>query len=280
MKRLGLLLVPLSVACGGGGTTWLGAQIVADGAAGSRADAGASGAAGFNADAGATGVPANYFVRYEAESALNTLTYPVEGRNTTTTCPEGGVKEGVNCASGGQYVDQILGRSPCQPPTSRTSQIGCQNIGGGVLFNQVTVPVDGNYDVTWWYHCGEDPGAPGRANVFGDTRCGGLDYGTGPGSGCRSHLIDVNGVPMSTTVGGQAALYFHFPCYASPWAVLHGATTVLPLNAGTNSIYIHAPGAGMLDAADMDALDVHAEGFGIATPPLWPKYVTPVVLPN
>jgi hypothetical protein len=268
MKRLGLLPVLLLAACRGGGTTWLGAQIVADGAAGS------------SPDGETTTPPANFFMRYEAESVLNTLTFPVEGVKSTAKCPEGGVTEGANCASGGQYIDQILGRSPCQPATSRTSLNGCQNMGGGVLFNEVTVPVDGDYDVTWWYHCGEDPGNPGQANVFGDKRCGGLDYGTGPDSGCRPHLIDVNGVPMSSTVAGKPAPYFHFPCYSGPWTLLHGATTVLPLNAGTNSIYIHAPGASMLDSADMDALDVQAAGYGEATPPLWPKHVTPVELPD
>jgi hypothetical protein len=52
------------------------------------------------------------------------------------------------------------------------------------------------------------------------------------------------------------------------------------LKAGTNTIYIHAPGAPTLDAADIDALDVQASGHGIAAPPAWPKLVTPVVAGN
>jgi hypothetical protein len=227
--------------------------------------------------AGGDSVPADFFMRYEAESSLNTLTYPVEVVTTEgdTACPANGVKEGANCASGGKVVAQILGRSPCDPPTSTTSYTNCQDKGGGVQFNAITVPVAGNYDVTWWYHCGPD--TPGHADVYGDTRCGGLNYNTGTGTGCRPHLIDVNGVPISSTVGGQTALHFQFPCYTTPWSTLHGATTSLPLKAGVNTIYIHAPGATTLDAADMDAIDVQPNGKGVAPAPLWPKLVTPVV---
>jgi hypothetical protein len=241
---------------------------------------GGANAGGASGAAGSSEVPTSFFMRYEAESPLNTLTYPVEGMGTegAPACMADGVKEGANCASGGKVVNQILGRSPCTPPTSTTSYTQCQNKGGGVQFNAVTVPVDGIYDVTWWYHCGPDK--PGHADVYGDTKCGGLNYNTGAGSGCRPHLIDANGVPMSSTVGGETALYYQFPCYPAPWSTLHGATTALPLKAGSNTIYIHAPGATTLDAADIDALDVQPEGHGTAPPPLWPKLVTPVVAPN
>ena len=227
--------------------------------------------------AGGSSVPATFFIRYEAESPSNTLTYPVEIVATygATACPTDGIKEGANCASGGKVVAQILGRSPCTPPTSTTSYTNCQNKGGGVQFNAVTVPTAGNYDVTWWYHCGPD--TPGHADVYGDTKCGGLNYNTGAGTGCRPHLIDVNGVPMSSTIAGQTALYFQFPCYTTPWSTLHGATTSLPLKAGANTILIHAPGATTLDAADIDAIDVQPNGKGVAPAPLWPKLVTPVV---
>ena len=54
--------------------------------------------------------PASFFIRYEAESPLNILTYPVEGiaSEGDTACtgipgtPTDGVKEGAVCASGGQ----------------------------------------------------------------------------------------------------------------------------------------------------------------------------------
>jgi hypothetical protein len=223
----------------------------------------------------------SFFVRYEAESPLNTLTYPVEVLTTegATACPADGVKEGADCASGGEVVAQILGRSPCDPPTSTTSYTNCLNKGGGIQFNAVTVPATGNYDVTWWYHCGPHT-TGGAADVYGDTNCGGINYNTGAGTGCRPHLIDVNGVPMSSTVGGQTALYYHFPCYTAPWSTVHGATTSLPLQAGSNTIYIHAPGATTLVAADIDALDVQPDGMGVAPAPLWPKLVTPVVSEN
>jgi hypothetical protein len=278
VKPWWLIAASLLTACGVDGTTWLGEQ-VGDGAEGSAADAGSGGLDGNLPDPGAL---ASFFVRYEAESSTNAITFPVEQLDSAgyATCPTDGVNEGANCASGGMVVSQILGRSPCQPPTSRTSYDSCQNIGGGVEFNDVTVPVDGTYDITWWYHCGADPARPGRANVYGDTACGGLDYGTGPNTGCRPHLIDVNGAAVSSTVAGQAAPYYHFPCYGTDWSILHGATTALRLKAGSNTIYIHAPGATTLDAADIDALDVHAAGHGTAAPPLWPRIVTPVASGN
>jgi hypothetical protein len=244
-----------------------------DAAGASLGGAGAGGTSG-GVNAGG-GVSSDFFMRYEAESPLNILTYPVEGIATRAACPKDGVKEGADCASGGKNVNQILGRSPCTPPTSTTSYDQCENKGGGVQFKEITVPADGTYDVTWWYHCGPDK--PGHADVYGDTKCGGLNYNTGAGSGCRPHLIDVNGVPMSSTVDGKPAPYYQFPCYPAPWSILHGATTELPLKAGSNTIYIHAPGATTLDAVDVDALDVQAAGRGRAAPPLWPKLVTPVV---
>jgi hypothetical protein len=247
---------------------------------GSAGDGTGDASAGSSTDAaGNPNVPANFFMRYEAESPLNTLTYPVEGVTSEgAPCPADGVKEGANCSSGGKVVNQILGRSPCNPPTSTTSYNGCQNKGGGVQFNQVTVPADGSYDITWWYHCGQE--TPGHADVYGDTTCGGLDYKTGPGSGCRPHLIDVNGVPVTATVDGKMASYFQFPCYPVSWSILHGATTSLQLKAGANTIYIHAPGATTLDAADIDAIDVQPPGRGVAAAPLWPQLVTPVVKGN
>jgi hypothetical protein len=265
-----------------GGSNGGAAGLNAGGASAGGSNGGAAGvsAGGASATAGGSGVSANFFMRYEAESALNTLTYPVEGVGAegAPPCAADGVKEGADCASGGKVVNQILGRSPCTPPTSTTSYDQCQDKGGGVQFNDVTVPADGIYDVTWWYHCGQDK--PGHADVYGDTKCGGLNYNTGTGSGCRPHLIDVDGVAMSSTVGGEEARYYQFPCYPVSWSILHGATTALPLKAGSNTIYIHAPGATTLDAVDVDAIDVQAEGHGTAPPPLWPKLVTPVVAPN
>jgi hypothetical protein len=207
-------------------------------------------------------------MRYEAESPLNALTYPVEGVVTdgAQPCPgvagttSDGVKEGANCASGGRVVNQLLGRSPCTPPTSTTSYTACGNKGGGVTFNAVTVPVDGTYDVTFWYHSGQL--TPGHADVYGDVNCGGLNYNTGPGSGCRPQLIYVNGVQMSSMVGGLSAVYYQFPAYPDVWSIVHGAVTALPLKAGSNTIYIKAPGFTTSDAVDLDAIDVQPSGQG------------------
>jgi hypothetical protein len=87
------------------------------------------------------------------------------------------------------------------------------------------------------------------------------------GSSCRPHLIDVNGIPMSSA----GAKYYQFPCYSTAWSFIHAATTALPLKAGSNIIYIHAPGATTLDAADIDAINVLPKGKG--APPL----ATPVM---
>jgi hypothetical protein len=164
-----------------------------------------------------------------------------------------GVTEGADCASAGGMVVNILGRSPCNPETP-SSYSNCQNLGAGVEFHAVMVPADGTYDVTWWYHCGLN-------DHYGDTSCGGVKYAVG--SSCRPHLIDVNGVPMSSSAGAK---YYQFPCYATAWSLIHAATTALPLKAGSNTIYIHAPGATTLDAVDVDAINVLPPGKG--APPL------------
>jgi hypothetical protein len=211
---------------------------------------------------------ASFPVRYEAEAVPpNALIQSALADRTcfgtNLTCPTDGVTEGANCCSGGGEVTEILGRVPCSgPPGSAEDFNDCQTIGGGVEFQNVTVPADGTYDVTWWYHCGEN-------NGYGDTSCGGVHYLVG--SSCRPQLIDVNGVPMSSTVGGQTALVYQLPCYPGAWSILHGATTALPLKAGPNVVFFHAPHAINLDAADVDAIDVLPQGQG--TPPL----VTPVV---
>jgi hypothetical protein len=207
-------------------------------------------------------------LRYEAEALPpNVLIQTALADNTcfatNLTCPDGGVQEGANCCSGGGVVTELLGRAPCDgPPGSTGDYQNCQTIGGGVEFEGVTVPADGTYDVTWWYHCGLN-------SSYGDAHCGGVHYAVG--SSCRPHLIDVNGVPMSSTVAGQTATIYQFPCYPGAWSIVHGATTALPLKAGSNTISIHAPHAVMLDASDIDAIDVQPAGRG--APPL----VTPVV---
>ena len=91
---------------------------------------------------------------------------------------------------------------------------------------------------------------------------------------------------MTSTVGGETAVYYQFPAYPTSWALVHGAVTALPLKAGTNSIYIKAPGFTTSDAADIDALDVQPSGEGApgfqtsgngAAPTLPIGLVTPVV---
>jgi hypothetical protein len=215
-----------------------------------------------------SGGDAGFRLRYEAEAVppnllIQSAVVDLTCFGTDLTCPPDGVTEGANCCSGGGEVTEILGRVPCSgPPGSAEDYDDCQTIGGGVEFSNVAVAADGTYDVTWWYHCGEN-------NSFGDAACGGVKYTVG--SSCRPHLIDVNGVPMSSTLDGQVALIYQFPCYSGAWSILHGATTALPLKAGSNRVYIHAPHAITLDSADIDAMDVLPQGLG--APPL----VEPVV---
>jgi hypothetical protein len=235
-------------------------------------------------------------MRYEAESPQNTLTFGVEGDTTEGDGPcagtpgtsSDGVKEGANCASGslglvngGYVVNQILGRSPCNPDTAN-SDTDCGSLGGGITFNGITVPADGTYDVTFWYHSG-------GSDTYGDSDCGGVNYGTASSGNqlCRPHMISVNGVQMSSIINGQTALYYEFPAYASGWNVVHGAVTALPLKAGSNTILIKAPGFFTSDAADIDALDVQPssgpgaplfQASGHGGPPTLPiGLVTPVV---
>jgi hypothetical protein len=210
----------------------------------------------------------SFALRYEAEAVppnMLVLSAVVDRTcfGTNLICEADGVKEGANCCSGGAAVTEILGRVPCSgPPGSAEDYEDCETIGGGVEFQDVTVPAAGTYDVTWWYHCGENDG-------YGDTECGGVRYAVG--SSCRPHLIDVNGVSMSSSEDGQTAPIYQFPCYPGAWSILHGATTALPLKAGPNVVFIHAPHEITLDGADIDAIDVLPQGQGVQ--PL----VTPVV---
>jgi len=218
-------------------------------------------------DAG-TDASASFRLRYEAEAVppnVMVLSALIDHTcfGTNLICPPDGVKEGANCCSGTGEVTEMLGRVPCSgAPGTADDYMDCQMTGAGIQFHDVTVPADGTYDVTWWYHCGEN-------NSYGDTACGGVHYDVG--TSCRPHLIDVNGVSMSASVGGETASIYQFPCYSGGWSIVHGATTAVPLKAGSNVIYIHAPHEINLDGADIDAIDVLPHGQGVS-----PR-VTPVL---
>jgi hypothetical protein len=184
---------------------------------------------------------------YEAEAKPPNILY---GRavvsHCANTCPSmSTIKPGDQCCSGGGQVNWIVsgGHGPDpQPPDGR---------GGGELrVNAISAPADGMYDVTWWYHCGNN-------DNFGDKNCGGqTDPPTLP-AGCRPHQIIVNGTEMPGT--------YHFPCFGGSWGIIRAATTTLPLKAGSDNwihVYAHKP----RDAADMDALQISPVGKG--TPPL------------
>jgi hypothetical protein len=145
-----------------------------------------------------------------------------------TPCPTKPPKPGDNCSSGGGEVTWITeGRQ------------------GWLQYNGVAAPSDGMYDVTWWYHCGNN-------DNFGDKHCGGQTNPPTTAAGCRPHNIVVNGTELPGT--------YHFPCFAGSFGIIRAATTALPLKAGMNSIKVYARSR---DAADMDALQVQSLGKGI-----------------
>ncbi|MGA2448015.1 MAG: hypothetical protein ABTD50_05005 [Polyangiaceae bacterium] len=171
-----------------------------------------------------------------------------------TNCAPDTLTDGATCCSAGKLVNNILGAAGAacfgQPLTC----------GSGIVLT-VSAPTAGMYDVTWWYHCGGSDG-------YQDTNCGGLRYDAGVPGLCRPHMIVVNGALQA---GAEAAdKYYQFPCYATSWALIHPVVTALPLIAGSNTIYIHAPNdyesAGVddgLDAADLDVIHVTAVGQGV-----------------
>jgi hypothetical protein len=226
------------------------------------ASAGAGGSISSSGGGGATSAGGNVDAWYEAEAVPpNVLT---NGASKTTcnsgsqynepTCTHDQVKEGMTCCSEGGLVASLLGRA------------GTNNAGAGGELHDVSVPTDGTYAVTWWYHCG-------GSDTYGDTNCGGLNYKNLPSAiGCRPHLIDVNGVTVTAPAsGGGTAQFYQFPCYSTAWAVINAATTALPLKAGNNTIYFHPPHVANRDSADIDA--IHVTGTGQGTGPL----VAPVV---
>jgi hypothetical protein len=232
------------------------------GMSGTGIDTGVGGSAGSGSagagTAGGGGAPSTLDAWYEAEAVPPNVL--INGANKVMcnsgqqynemTCTHDQVKEGAVCCSEGGLVANILGKA-------------ANNTGAGIEFHNVSAPTDGVYSVTWWYHCG-------ASDTFGDVNCGGLHYSVPKYAGCRPHLIDVNGTAVSGTVNGAVALFFQFPCYSSAWAVIHAATTDLPLKAGNNVIFIHTPHVGNLDAADIDAIHVTAmgQGNGVAVTPV------------
>jgi hypothetical protein len=249
----------------GGATEGTGATPTDDASAAGGSDTGGSGGAVGTDDGGTVGtggagvggsVASGGFIGwYEAEAVPPNTLYgrAVVGKGKACTAP-GTIKPGDSCNSGGGQVDWIVsgGHGPDpQPPDGR---------GGGELqFNSISAPADGMYDVTWWYHCGNN-------DNFGDRDCGGqTDPPTNPTSGCRPHQIIVNGVEMPGT--------YHFPCFGGSWSIIRAATMTLPLKAGANNT-VHVYATKPRDAADMDALQISAVGQGV--PPLLKSNSDPI----
>jgi hypothetical protein len=162
---------------------------------------------------------------YEAEQGVITGR-AVKGH--CTACPSTAtMKAGDSCCSGGGEVSWLVAHG-----------------NGEVQFNGVMAPADGMYDVTWWYHCGND-------DNFHDPVCRGEPH---TASGCRPAQLTVNGVVMKPI--------FEFPCFPGSFDIVHAATTAVPLKAGAmNTIKLTASFTNN-DAADIDAISVYAPGKG------------------
>jgi hypothetical protein len=220
----------------GGGGTGAGGSSGEDAASGDApagdAPAAADASAGSSDAAPPSGggaLPAGAIGWYEAEAVPpNTLFggTKVAMCGTAPPCTSvDAIKEGVECCSGGKKLSQLLRGK------------------GGVVVNDVAVPADGMYDVTWWYHCGKN-------DNFGDPNCGGLPHTP---SGCRPHVMEINGTKL-----GKVS---EWPCFPGSWGEIHAVTTPLAFKAGKNSIRIYAtPGR---DAADLDALAIYPAGMGL-----------------
>jgi len=219
---------------GGSGGSTGGAS--GDGGSGGSATGGSGGAMGGSGGAmggsgGAMGGSGGVMGWYEAEAIPpNTKAPKSEVHvNPATACKTIPPEPGTMCQAGGGEVTWITeGRM------------------GWLQWNEVAAPADGMYDVTWWYHCGNN-------DHFGDRHCGGQTDPPTTASGCRPHNIIVNGTEMQGT--------YHFPCFAGSFGIIRAATTALPLKAGMNTIKVYPKSR---DSADMDALQVSPLGKGHA----------------
>jgi len=209
----------------GGGT---GGGAVADAAAVEAGNSGGMGGAMSTGGAGGGSAPVGW---YEAEAIPPNEKAPRSEVhvNPMTACKTLPPMPGEKCNAGGGEVTWITeGRM------------------GWLQYNKVSAPADGMYDVTWWYHCGNN-------DHFGDRHCGGQTDPPTTASGCRPHQIVVNGTEMPGT--------YHWPCFPGPFSEIHAVTTPLPLKAGdANTIKVYPKSR---DSADMDAIHIQPLGKGI-----------------
>jgi hypothetical protein len=214
-------------ASGGGGEATGGAAV--DASAPPASDASSSGGSTTPSSDGGGGpaVSGDMLAWYECEADGNMFTAPARVTECSAgPCPAGApIKEALECCSGGKKVSNV------------------ERGNGKLLMNKVNAPADGTYDVAWWYHCGKN-------DNFGDPGCGGDPTKTA--SGCRPHVIEVNGTRLPKV--------YEFHCYPGSWGELHVSTVPMTLKAGDNSILIYAtPGR---DAADLDAIALYPQGKG------------------
>jgi len=134
-----------------------------------------------------------------------------------------GVARIITCADcfGGKKVTQLLGHAP----EGR----------GSLQFNDISITMDGKYNVTWFYYCGNN-------DNNGDTDCGGKPHTP---SGCRPGIFVVNNVQLPDVN--------QFPCFPGTWEELHTISFTVDFKAGNNSLKIFSNSA---DCADLEGISV------------------------
>jgi hypothetical protein len=227
-----------STATGGAGDGGSAGAADAGTGTGGGTEGGSGGATGGSGAGGAGGIMG----WYEAEAIPPNEKAPKSEVhvNPATACKTIPPMPGEKCNAGGGEVTWITeGRQ------------------GWLQFNQVSAPADGMYDVTWWYHCGNN-------DNFHDPTCRGEPH---TAAGCRPGEVTVNGVALPKI--------YEFPCFPGSWGEIHAATTTVPLKAGANTIKMTAHYTNN-DAIDIDAIAIYAAGKGV--PPSLPKSGMPGVV--
>jgi hypothetical protein len=166
-----------------------------------------------------SGGPITGGLSYEAEAPVNVLFGTALRLSCAPTCPPSPPQmDGDACCSAGTDVRHLLG---ARRATS-----------GALQFNGVSAPSNGMYQTTWYYFCGLN-------QTDGDLACG-------VAPGCRAAQFIVNGAVLPVV--------WQFPCFSTPWSIVHTFTMSLPLKAGSNnSIKIYSD---TTDTVDVDRIVV------------------------
>jgi hypothetical protein len=148
------------------------------------------------------------------------------------TCPP----DHQTCCPGGKSVGGIL-FSPCSPAPACPASMPNGKKGGTVTFYGINAPVEGDYNIAWYYYCGNTD-----SDKYTSATCpmGVEGSPTGP-AGCREAQFVINGA-LDPTI-------YEMPCFLAgtkdgQWSTVHtwvrnkpGTSTLVPfhLKAGSNN---------------------------------------------